>query len=135
MSCLFKNVNLVSFVLGEMCIGHFGQLRLGGLGARMLSHLAHHSYLSSCTSNLNSRNTESFHFSDSAIASFLKINSTEIPFVTGIEAMPVTSCKDDHNSVFPLMSKPAVMAPAEPPWAFCTAYSCFTVANAKLIRS
>src|SRR5450830_1817799 len=40
MSCLFKNVNLVSFVLGEMCIGHFGQLRLGGLGARMLSHLA-----------------------------------------------------------------------------------------------
>src|SRR5450830_670880 len=57
MSCLFKNVNLVSFVLVEMCIGHFGQLRLGGLGARMLSHLAHHSYLSSCTSNLNSRQT------------------------------------------------------------------------------
>ena len=36
-----ENGNFVSFVLGEMCVVHSRQLRLGGQGARMLSHLAH----------------------------------------------------------------------------------------------
>jgi hypothetical protein len=44
--CLGKDGNLVTFRLGEMCVVHFGQLRLGGQGVPMLSHLAHHSGLS-----------------------------------------------------------------------------------------
>ncbi len=36
-----KNRNLVAFVLGEMCIGHFGQLRRRRPGAGRRSHLAH----------------------------------------------------------------------------------------------
>lgn len=40
MTGFHKDGNLVSFVLGEVCVVHFGQLRRGGQGARMLPHLA-----------------------------------------------------------------------------------------------
>lgn len=36
---LGEDKNLVTFGLGEVCVVHLGQLRLGGLGAQMLPHL------------------------------------------------------------------------------------------------